>query len=218
MSQRNKFQILFPVLATALLAAGAVGCGGSDQGGHGGSSQAKANEVDQSFVRLMVPHHESAIGMATLAASKGQHKQVKTLAVNITATQNAEIDQMKGVASTIGVDVGGGSGMSGMDHGAPHAMGDAADLKTLGLTRAQAGMSMDMTKLESAKPFDRAFIDMMVPHHQGAVRMAQEELAQGENSSLKSIARKIVGAQQGEINEMNSWRTSWYGGPVRGSG
>ena len=217
MRQQNKTRILVALLGTALLAAVVAGCGGSDHNGHGGSSQAMANEVDRAFVRLMVPHHESAIAMAKLADSKGQHKQIKTLAMDINATQNAEIDQMNGIAKTIGTEVGGGSSMSGMDHSGAHAMGDAADFKTLGLTQETAGMSMDMTRLENAKPFDRAFIDMMVLHHKGAVRMAKAELAKGENSSLQSIARKIVAAQEREIKEMNSWRTSWYGGPVPSS-
>jgi hypothetical protein len=39
------------------------------------------------------------------------------------------------------------------------------DLKTLGLTAAESGMDMDMHVLHGAKPFDRMFIDTMIPHH-----------------------------------------------------
>ncbi len=75
----------------------------------------------------------------------------------------------------------------------------------------QMVMSMNMTSLGSAKPFDRAFIDMMIPHHQGAVRMAQAELAKGKNPKLRALAHRIVTAQDREIGQMNQWRAKWYG-------
>lgn len=52
---------------------------------------------------------------------------------------------------------------------------------------------------------------MMIPHHQGAVRMAQAELAKGKNPKLRALARRIITAQDGEIGEMNQWRAQWYG-------
>jgi len=72
--------------------------------------------------------------------------------------------------------------------------------------------------LQTASPFDREFIDMMVPHHQGAIVMAQLELAKGTNATTKRLARSIIGAQQREIREMNAWRTKWYGAPVASDG
>ena len=50
------------------------------------------------------------------------------------------------------------------------------------------GMDMDPAALEQAKPFDRAFIDAMVPHHQGAVAMANQLLKQGEQPGLHKMA------------------------------
>ena len=43
---------------------------------------------------------------------------------------------------------------------------------------------MKMGALKDAKPFDRAFIDEMIPHHQGAIRMARAELAKGSDPEL----------------------------------
>lgn len=63
---------------------------------------------------------------------------------------------------------------------------------------------MDM--LETAKPFDRAFIDAMIVHHQGAIRMSQIELADGTDEQTKSLADEIIDAQSMEITEMNEWR------------
>ncbi len=212
MRQHKKIRPLLVIAVLAVAAVVTAGCGG------GSSSKASAsNEVDKAFVGLMVPHHMSALEMADMAKMKGLHPQIKTLALNIVSTQNAEIDQMKGIAKDIGADVESGS-MSGMDHGSGDSMGDAENLKTLGLTQNGAGMSMDMTALGNAKPFDRTFIDMMVAHHMGAISMAKVELAKGVNPGLKSIAQKIIGAQQKELTEMNSWRTNWYGGPAPATG
>ena len=73
------------------------------------------------------------------------------------------------------------------------------------------GMGMDPQELREAKPFDRAFIDMMIPHHEGAVTMAQEELAKGRNATLGGLAENIVAAQEREIAQMREWREKWYG-------
>ncbi|MGI8800674.1 MAG: DUF305 domain-containing protein [Solirubrobacteraceae bacterium] len=51
----------------------------------------------------------------------------------------------------------------------------------------------------------------MIPHHQGAIRVALAEPNGGRNPHLKRIANGITAAQTKEIEEMNSWRTSWYG-------
>jgi uncharacterized protein (DUF305 family) len=72
-------------------------------------------------------------------------------------------------------------------------------------------MDDDASMLEDAKPFDREFIDMMIPHHQGAIRMARVELEKGENRELKELAESIIDAQAKEIDEMNTWRVEWFG-------
>lgn len=46
---------------------------------------------------------------------------------------------------------------------------------------------------------DRDFVEMMVPHHQGAIDMAQAELKYGHNKQLRQLAHRIVEAQQREI-------------------
>ena len=49
---------------------------------------------------------------------------------------------------------------------------------------------------------DRDFVAMMVPHHQGAVAMAQAELRYGHNKRLRSLAQEIIVTQQQEIAAM----------------
>ena len=65
------------------------------------------------------------------------------------------------------------------------------------MTRMMDGMSTRPTG-----DVDRDFVAMMVPHHQGAIDMAQAELRYGHNEQLRRIAQEIVVAQQQEIVAM----------------
>jgi uncharacterized protein (DUF305 family) len=58
--------------------------------------------------------------------------------------------------------------------------------------------------------FDLRFIDAMIPHHEGAVIMAQEVLAKSQRPELLELAREIIEAQDQEMAQMQEWRASWY--------
>ena len=80
------------------------------------------------------------------------------------------------------------------------------------------GRDTSLAELRDANPFERMFVDMMIPHHQGAIAMAQAEIAEGEHAKLKKLARQIIDAQQREIDRMNDFRTTHYGADGPGSG
>jgi uncharacterized protein (DUF305 family) len=56
---------------------------------------------------------------------------------------------------------------------------------------------------------DISFAQMMVPHHTQAITMAKMAAMQAGSPQVKSLATKIEGAQQPEIDQMNDWLTSW---------
>ncbi len=62
-----------------------------------------------------------------------------------------------------------------------------------------------------ATPFDRQFIDMMVPHHQSAVEMARVALTRAQHPQIKKLAQSIISDQNSEISQMKAWRKQWYG-------
>jgi uncharacterized protein (DUF305 family) len=64
-------------------------------------------------------------------------------------------------------------------------------------------MMADMT-IKPTGDVDRDFVAMMVPHHQGAVDMANAELKYGHNEQLRRVAREIVASQQPEIIAMRN--------------
>ena len=66
---------------------------------------------------------------------------------------------------------------------------------------AMSKMMVDMGIYPSGD-VDRDFVAMMVPHHQGAIEMAQAELRYGHNEQLRRMAQEIIVTQQQEIAAM----------------
>ena len=145
---------------------------------------------DRDFIDGMVPHHQAAIGMAKVAQRKAEHPELRGL-TRIVADQDGEIAQMKGWRKA----------WYGSDEIAPgmggHQMG---------------GMDTDLGQLENAQPFDKAFIDAMIPHHQSAIDMAKEAQTMATHQEIKDLAGRIIAAQQREIDQMKAWRTQWFPG------
>ena len=98
--------------------------------------------------------------------------------------------------------------MEGMDHGN----------MTMPMTTTMEGMDHgDMAGMDhgammgqSGAPFDAEFIDGMVAHHEGAIAMAQQVLAESERPELLAMADAIIAAQSAEIAQMTAWRADWY--------
>jgi uncharacterized protein (DUF305 family) len=151
------------------------------------SAAASFNDADVMFAQMMIPHHQEAVDMAAMADGRAAGDQVKDLAAKIKAAQQPEIDTMTGWLTAWGKtpmpDMSGG-----MDHGGmPGAMSKA-----------------DMAALNDAKgaAFDKQFLTMMIEHHEGAIEMAQEQVAKGSKPEAKALAATIVTDQQAEIATM----------------
>lgn len=59
-------------------------------------------------------------------------------------------------------------------------------------------------------PIDRDFIDMMVPHHESAIAMAEIAQERAEHPELGQLADDIIGAQSAEIAQLKGWREEWF--------
>ncbi|MBC2864380.1 DUF305 domain-containing protein [Streptomyces mexicanus] len=207
------------VTAAVVLTACGGGSGSSPAGhsGHGTSASAQPsdsgpatptghsghNAQDVSFAQQMIPHHRQAVAMADLAPTRAKSQQVKDLAARIRKAQDPEITTMTGWLRAWGAPVPDADatgmadmpGMPGMDHsGAGHS------------ASPMPGMMSDseMSGLEklSGDAFDRAFLRMMVGHHEGALTMARTEQADGAYGPARAMAKSIVASQSAEITEM----------------
>jgi len=223
----TKAWLLAILLAVAFLLAACGGAGGGQQGsgsgseqgtdekggggmagmdhsqmGHGSmgmGSEGMARQMvmengkysDRHFIDAMVPHHQGAVEMARVALENAEHQEIKELSRNIISTQQAEIEELKAVKKE--------------EFGTSQVPMQMSQQQMRGM-----GMMMNPQDLAHSEPFDRAFIDAMIPHHQSAISMAQEALEESENSRIKELAGNIVSAQQEEIEQMTRWRQQWY--------
>jgi len=201
----NKFGLATTLLVVALLS----GCGSSmdhnshksttssgmptDQS-HSASAMPAGQMSDSMFTAEMIPHHQAAIDMAALAPARSEHAEIKQLADAIATAQASEITLMKSVGKANGWD--------------PNAKMQHAESD--GMSKHEMGMDMDTSKLKSAKPFDKAFIEMMIPHHEGAILMAKHELARGSNADIRALGNRIIASQTEQIKQMKRWYQAWY--------
>lgn len=178
-----------------------AGCGQNNDPGmsgmdHGSSSSSPSsseasadfNAADEMFVTMMIPHHQQAIEMADqILAKDGIDERVVSLAEQIKAAQDPEIQTMKGWLQEWGVPYDDSmSGMEGMDMGGGMMSED------------------DMAALDAATGVEatRLFLNGMIAHHQGAVTMAQSVLTDGQNPDVAALAQQIIDGQTAEITTM----------------
>ena len=179
--------------------------------GAAGPGMLLVGDPERRFIEEMVPHHEDAVAMADLALTRAEHPELTVLATAIKATQTEEIDQMRAwYRAWFGADVppghmGAGRGFAGRGPTGPMGM--------TGMMGGPIGMMgrQDPAALAQAQPFDRAFIEQMVPHHQMAVMMSAMALPGAQRPELIALLQSIVAGQSAEIRQMRAWYRAWYG-------
>jgi uncharacterized protein (DUF305 family) len=143
---------------------------------------------DAAFVDSMVPHHEGAVEMAEVGLENAEHEEIRQLSQNIIDSQRAEIEKF-------------GRIREGLD--GPTTEMSEEDMSMM-------GMMDDPQQLANEDPFDKAFIDNMIPHHRSAIAMAEVAVKESEDPEIREIANDIVSAQEREIGQMKQWRQEWY--------
>lgn len=149
------------------------------------------NGADVMFAQMMIPHHQQAIEMSDMILAKeGVNSEITELAQQIKDAQAPEITQMSGWLAGWGQNP---SPSMGMDH----------DMSGGTMTQAEMEALEKATGDEAA----RLFLTGMIRHHQGAITMSEQELANGQNPEAKQLAQDIITAQKAEITTMNQLLT-----------
>ncbi|MBD2773355.1 DUF305 domain-containing protein [Iningainema tapete] len=176
--------------------------GGMNHGGMNHSmdlGRSNAN-YDLRFIDAMTIHHQGATEMAQEAQQKSKRPQIKQLAADIIKAQNLEIRQMKQWRQSWYANAGN----------QPMAYDSASGkLKQMSSEQMQA-MKMSMNLGAADAEFDLRFLNGMIPHHEGAVVMAQDALKKSKRPEVKKLAQEIITSQQKEIDQMKQWRKAWY--------
>ncbi|OWY66624.1 DUF305 domain-containing protein [cyanobacterium TDX16] len=155
---------------------------------------------DLRFIDAMRMHHQGAIEMAKEAQQKSKRPEIKKLADNIITAQNREIGQMKQWRQAWYPKAG--KQMMAYHSQMGHMMPMSSD--------QMQGMMMSMDLGAADSQFDLRFINAMIPHHEGAVTMAQDALKKSQRPEIKQLAKNIISDQQKEIAQMKQWRKAWY--------
>jgi uncharacterized protein (DUF305 family) len=171
-------------IATALVfsAGSLTGCS-IDLGNAIGEVVSKYSGADVMFAQMMIEHHQQAVEMGTLAASRALSPEVKALAEQIKAEQAPEIEQMKSWLN---------------DAHASLQMGHEMIMDGL----LSADQMTALTDATGAK-FDELFLKGMIAHHQGAITMAKVVLDSG-NEQVASLARSIIESQTTQLETMKA--------------
>jgi uncharacterized protein (DUF305 family) len=183
-----------PLLSVALVALLALSACAGDTGTQNESSGTRLNDADVAFLEGMIPHHRQAVTMARMMPGNTDRPQLNRLAEDIVASQTDEIDTMRLLWGAPG-GVVAGMGHEGHDDMAMEGMMSGADMRRL--------MPMD------GRGFDLMFTEMMIAHHQDAIEAAEEVLGDGRSPTVARLARRIIDAQQREIDDMRRWRRQW---------
>ncbi len=148
------------------------------------------NDPDSAFAQGMLGHHIGAVDMAEIQLKYGKDPEMLELAQAIIDAQKAEIEQMQKWLD------------SHPDTAAP--MADTGAMQQA-YAKGMDAMHGEMT-LGIADPNpDMAFARGMLPHHVGAVDMAEVQLQYGKDAEMLQLAQDIIDAQQPEIEQMRNW-------------
>jgi uncharacterized protein (DUF305 family) len=156
---------------------------------------------DLRFIDAMIPHHEGAVAMAQEALDKSSRPEIQELAQAIINAQEQEISELQEWRTAWYSDASDEPMMYSAEMG--HMMPMTAEMRSSMMMSGDLGAAEDQ--------FDLRFIEAMIPHHQGAVDMAQQALDKSSRPEIQELAQTIIDSQQQEIDQMEQWQQDWYG-------
>ncbi|MEU8247189.1 DUF305 domain-containing protein [Nonomuraea sp. NPDC048916] len=149
-----------------------------------GQGVTKPEAADVRFAEGMIPHHRQALEMTGLVAERTTTPGIRRFAEQIAVAQRPEITLMSSWLSALGRPVPA-------DHAHGPAGSGMATLEEMNALRAARGTA-----------FDRMFLELMIRHHEGALKMAGEQLADGRDQAMRMLARDVYSGQSIEIARM----------------
>lgn len=134
--------------------------------------------ADARWAAMMVPHHEAGLALDDAALRRTDDVRVRRLAFEMNAYQGRELEELRTLAAAAPAH----------DHPEPAGMPTAAELASL-------------ETLEGTD-FDRAFLTLMIRHHEGAVAMATAEGRAGTSARVRAMADAVVRVQTDQLDRM----------------
>jgi uncharacterized protein (DUF305 family) len=144
--------------------------------------------ADVEFMQGMIAHHAQAIHMSRMAESHKANPRVVRLAIKIDQSQVAEIRQMQDWLRNNG-------------QFAP----DTSSWRTMSMPGMLTAAQLDTLDKATGVEFERAFLELMIMHHEGALKMVDDLFAKpraGQEVDVNVFANEVVSVQTAEIGVM----------------
>lgn len=155
----------------------------------------KGEDYDKAFTASMIVHHENAVSMAKFAATNASRQEIKDLAATIVTSQGKELADMTNWRTQWGYTAVSDHNLKDVEHD-----GSKTEEKLTTETK--------LKKL-TGNDFDKAFLELMIMHHEDAVNMAAPAQANASHPEVKKLAQDIVITQTKEMTQMRTWQTQW---------
>lgn len=139
------------------------------------------------FMTTMIDHHQMAIEMAEICLAKAVNEELRGMCQDIIAAQSAEIQQMQSWLQ-----------------------------EWYGITYQPTMKPRDRKMLErlaslSGAEFEIAFMEILIKHHEKAIKEARHCLDKAAHAELRSLCENIIATQSAEIAQLQAWLCQWYG-------
>jgi uncharacterized protein (DUF305 family) len=150
------------------------------------------DSAEAGFARDMMVHHAQAVEMAEIVRDKTESQEIRTLAADIALTQQAQIGQMQGWLQVWDLP-------PTATEPAMSWMGEPHEGRMPGMASPE-----EINDLQQASPEEAEvqFLQLMIPHHEAAVPMAEAVLEETDRKEVERLAGAIIASQQAEIELM----------------
>jgi uncharacterized protein (DUF305 family) len=172
---------------------------------HCGTGPVRDDSPEAGFARDMATHHAQAAEMALIVRDVSADERLRTLAVDILLTQTAQRGVFMGWLQQWRLPQASSrprmAWMRGHDHAASEGDGGGASKSEQLMGMATAD---ELARLRQAQGVEAEvlFLQLMIRHHEGGVRMARAVLAESSREEVVAMARSIDESQTGEIAVM----------------
>lgn len=157
-----------------------------------GTGASRRNDADVRFATQMIPHHAQVVAMVNLTFDR---KVDPTLAM--TAEQMLTSPPDTNVLSGWLQDWGKPIPRTMIDH-VGHTMGNTS------MPGALSKAEFHHLEQSKGQRFEKAWLEAMIAHHEGAIQIAKTEQVEGANPAAKRLAGEVVRTQQAELRELRS--------------
>ena len=170
-----------------------------------------AASVDAGFARDMGAHHAQAVEMSTIVRERTDDPETRSLALDIALTQQHQLGQMYGWLELWDLPQRSSEPtMAWMSDHTSHTMPPAAAGLMPGMaTRAQ----INQLSAAQGRDAERIFLQLMIPHHEAGVEMAEYAANKAEEPAVRHLATTIVQAQTSELTVLHDMLAE-RGGPL----